>query len=398
MDLQPAYDFFCIVYGLVGIPGVLGNFVVMLVICVNKSMHTATSFFLFSMSLSDVIFLLFCIPLNIYVVHTKHWLLGDVLCSLFWYLMYVTVLVTCITMGLLAADRFLVFCHPMTALQYRQPKVALLANLSVWIFSLVACLPFMIATWINPSDKTHICREGWGAKANLVAYSFFFVLAYVLPVGTALVCYGNVFKLLNSTDDQSQQALTENVGNRELLMRRRKRVTFMVSIITLCFIIIWTPIHTINFIIRVRMLDENHKFSTAELLGSLLCRLLFFLGSTVNPIIYAFVGRNFRNNLTNTITRFRRLISSSNKQPATATNGAKSSREVGQLDDARVCRNSNGGDGLRANRGRVVETTGTQGVTASSLRRTSENLTGNAGHSVSRASKNGQSVPLASEI
>ena len=45
----------------------------------------------------------------------------------------VTVLVTCITMGLLAADRFLVFCHPMTALQYRQPKVALLANLSVWI-------------------------------------------------------------------------------------------------------------------------------------------------------------------------------------------------------------------------------------------------------------------------
>ena len=69
----------------------LGNSVVLLVIAVNKTMHTTTNFFIASMALSDVIFIAFGVPLNIYVLQAEQgWKLGSVTCSLFWYLMYVS--------------------------------------------------------------------------------------------------------------------------------------------------------------------------------------------------------------------------------------------------------------------------------------------------------------------
>ena len=68
-----------------------GNSVVLLVIAVNKTMHTTTNFFIASMALSDVIFIAFGVPLNIYVLQAEQgWKLGSVTCSLFWYLMYVS--------------------------------------------------------------------------------------------------------------------------------------------------------------------------------------------------------------------------------------------------------------------------------------------------------------------
>ena len=70
----------------------LGNMIVVIVVVVDKTMHTATNFFLASMSFSDIVFIGFAVPLNIYILQTGGvWNLGTVFCSLFWYLMYVSV-------------------------------------------------------------------------------------------------------------------------------------------------------------------------------------------------------------------------------------------------------------------------------------------------------------------
>ncbi|XP_075258820.1 growth hormone secretagogue receptor type 1-like [Convolutriloba macropyga] len=85
------FDVFSCVYAAIALPGVFGNMLVLVVIAVNKTMHTTTNFFLASMALSDLVFLCFSIPLNIYVLQTGGiWNLGHILCSLFWYLMYVS--------------------------------------------------------------------------------------------------------------------------------------------------------------------------------------------------------------------------------------------------------------------------------------------------------------------
>ncbi len=68
-----------------------GNLVVVIVIAVDNTMHTATNFFLASMSFSDIVFIAFGVPLNIYVLQTQGiWSLGPIFCSLFWYFMYVS--------------------------------------------------------------------------------------------------------------------------------------------------------------------------------------------------------------------------------------------------------------------------------------------------------------------
>ncbi|XP_075264743.1 G-protein coupled receptor 54-like [Convolutriloba macropyga] len=250
-------------------------------------------------------------------------------------------------MALLATDRYLVFRHPMAALQYRQPKVALISNVAVWIFSFIACCPIVYATWPGPSElNSPYCEERWSKTAILLFYLYFFCFSYVCPVVTALVCYGKIFQLIQNSDEQTQQACNENLGNREVLLKRRKRVTLMVTIISVCFIVIWTPIHTVNLVIRVRDMDENNHFTRAQLIIALLCRALMYVGSTINPVIYGFVGQNFRNNLMQTINRVRKprdpnLTGTKNSRVAFLAEGKVGTYNANGVNTLRIVNSSN---------------------------------------------------------
>ncbi|KAL7734505.1 hypothetical protein ACLKA6_010822 [Drosophila palustris] len=72
-----------IIFGAIFITGVLGNFLVCMVIIRHSAMHTATNYYLFSLAVSDLIYLLLGLPAEIFLYwHQYPYLFGLPFCKL----------------------------------------------------------------------------------------------------------------------------------------------------------------------------------------------------------------------------------------------------------------------------------------------------------------------------
>ena len=75
--------FFTIVYVLVLISGLVGNFIVLYVILKNKDLKHFTNYFFANLSAADVFVLIFCIPTAIHDIWAKdQWYMGKFFCKL----------------------------------------------------------------------------------------------------------------------------------------------------------------------------------------------------------------------------------------------------------------------------------------------------------------------------
>jgi len=75
--------FFTIVYILVLISGLVGNFIVLFVILKNNDLKHFTNYFFANLSAADVFVLLFCIPTAIHDIWAKdQWHMGKFFCKL----------------------------------------------------------------------------------------------------------------------------------------------------------------------------------------------------------------------------------------------------------------------------------------------------------------------------
>jgi hypothetical protein len=88
--------FFTIVYVLVLISGLVGNFIVLYVILKNNDLKHFTNYFFANLSAADVFVLLFCIPTAIHDIWAKdQWHMGKFFCKLlyihFIFLFYVII-------------------------------------------------------------------------------------------------------------------------------------------------------------------------------------------------------------------------------------------------------------------------------------------------------------------
>lgn len=70
-----------IIYALIFFTGFVGNVSTCVVISRNKSMHTATNYYLFSLAISDLLLLLSGLPPEMYYIWSKYpYIFGEVFC------------------------------------------------------------------------------------------------------------------------------------------------------------------------------------------------------------------------------------------------------------------------------------------------------------------------------
>lgn len=90
LDAMPSTDpatltsliFFTIVYVLVLISGLVGNFIVIFVILKNKDLKHFTNYFFANLSAADVFVLIFCIPTAIHDIWAEdQWYMGKFFCK-----------------------------------------------------------------------------------------------------------------------------------------------------------------------------------------------------------------------------------------------------------------------------------------------------------------------------
>lgn len=109
-----------------------------------------------------------------------------------------------------------------------------------------------------------------------------FILAFVVPVLVITVCYGLMILRLKTVRTLS--------GSKEK-DRNLRRITRMVLVIVVVFIVCWSPI---QIFIVVRTMVEIDQKNLAVAASWHLCIALGYINSSLNPVLYAFLDENFK--------------------------------------------------------------------------------------------------------
>ncbi|CAL4085790.1 unnamed protein product, partial [Meganyctiphanes norvegica] len=232
-----------IIFGIVVLIGLFGNTLVVIVIVINKQMRSTTNYLIFSLALADLLFIIFCVPFTASDYILQAWPFGSVWCKMVQYLTYVTAYLSVYTLLLLSLDRFLAVVLPVAALTIRTERNVIYAICSTWFIIMTSCIPLYIVHGLRspaPIEPRKAFCAFDDLKYNHKAFHIGFITTmYFIPLIVICVLYMLILFRLWYGVNLGGSRSAESV-------RGKKRVTRMVVIVVVSFMICWLPIQVNN--------------------------------------------------------------------------------------------------------------------------------------------------------
>ncbi|XP_072111107.1 type-1 angiotensin II receptor-like [Mobula birostris] len=282
-----------IIYTIIFVVGVLGNSMVMIVIYCYLKLTTVANIFLLNLALADLIFVITLPFWAAYTAMKYHWTFGNFLCKTSATVVLLNMnasifLITCLSM-----DRYLAIVHPMKARTRRTLVHAWVACIGVWVLAGLASLPatfFRSASHYDSWNRT-ICafdypknhRKQWIFGMALLKT----LLGFLVPLFIILICYSLIIKSLVQTYQVRRNKPASNEAFK------------LIIAVVVSFILCWFPFQVFTFLDVLSRLGIIKNCRIPEIVDSsipfTICMAYF--NSCLNPILYCFVGHNFREKL-----------------------------------------------------------------------------------------------------
>ncbi|XP_020372821.1 prolactin-releasing peptide receptor-like [Rhincodon typus] len=280
-------------YALVVFIGILGNYLLIHVICKTKKMHNTTNFLLGNLAFSDMLMCATCVPFTLaYVFEPRGWIYGRFMCYFVFLMQPVTVFVSVFTLTVIAVDRYYATVHPLRR-RLTIPSCAYLLT-TIWLLACLLAAPGLVHTYYVEffhQDLT-ICEEFWvELEKPRLLYAYSTLLAtYVLPFLVISLSYLRIsVKLKNRVVPGN---ITQSQAEWDRARRRRtfRLLVLVVAVFGLC----WLPLHLFNMIkdIDFDLIDKQY-FNLIQLL----CHWLAMSSACYNAFIYAWLHDSFRGEL-----------------------------------------------------------------------------------------------------
>lgn len=185
-----------LLYGIVSVTSFGGNIVVCYTLCNGKVLLTVTNFFLASLSVSDILMTILCIPTTIISdIIYKHWVLGSFMCHVLHYLQLVAVLQRTFSVVAITCDRHFVISRPLKKRMTK--KTARLLVLLLWILAFIIALPsawYSQVIYLQYTPGSHgLCIELWDDQQLQHIYSvILLLLQYFMPLLIMICVYVHI--------------------------------------------------------------------------------------------------------------------------------------------------------------------------------------------------------------
>ncbi|TMS32183.1 hypothetical protein L596_000059 [Steinernema carpocapsae] len=338
---QPAVRYtFMFLYLLIFALCLLGNLFTIWVICFHRSMRTSTNFFLAQLAFADLLVSVFCICQNMFhVVGTENanWPLGVVMCKLYVYVLH---MVPCTSIGILVCvslEKYIAVLHPLLALKILRRKLRITMTLFIWAISLFVNMPYFFNTTIKRYSHLQACTRDMTSETrvrDMVTFSFF--MYYCLPLAMIAFLYTmigmvlwkndmyqspsiafkqhsesaeimtkpfamskedqftaiiNVQHLMENGQQENLLQIAQSARTKKVVESRKKVVRLLIAVV--CSFAVFTLPHHARLLYWTWTKNPLCNNSFAALLQPI-AYLLLFCSSTINPILYAYLSRRFR--------------------------------------------------------------------------------------------------------
>ncbi|XP_041426669.1 N-formyl peptide receptor 2-like [Xenopus laevis] len=257
---------------------------------------TVNAIWFLNLSIADFSFCLF-IPLNIlYLALDYHWPLGQILCKVTGTSLHLNMAVSVFFLMTISVDRCISVLCPVWSKNHRSVKLARNISMIIWLLCLALNSPYVAFYDIEhkPNSNITYCIDTYAARKNTtffdhqtrhhrrkVMYVTRFISMFLIPFPVILVCYGLIAFWIRKSSNR--------LGSRR---------TFKIIVtVVLCFFCcsflfyLWPLLKFMGF-------DLNRIFD-AIMHNAALC--LIYFNCCLNPIIYVFVGREFKRSLRKSI-------------------------------------------------------------------------------------------------
>ncbi|XP_069173736.1 D(2) dopamine receptor [Procambarus clarkii] len=193
--------FCCVLFIVLGVPG---NLITIIALVKCKKVHNATAVFIINLTLSDLMFGVFNLPLAASLFGHRAWVHTGFLCLLFPILRYGLVAVSVFTVLAITINRYVMIAHPRLYHRlYTRTWLAIMV-VATWIGAFGALVPTLLEFWgtfgLDPAIGSCTIlpdRDGNSPK------EFLFVFAFVLPCVAICVCYARIFCIVHRADKKS---------------------------------------------------------------------------------------------------------------------------------------------------------------------------------------------------
>lgn len=133
-----------VIFALLLVTGCVGNLCTAIVIArpKNKYMHTATNYYLFSLAMSDFLFLILGLPQEMYTLWQRYpYAFGESFCIIRSYLSEASTYASILTISAFTIERYVAICHPLWAHTMSQLPRAITSIVIIWILSAICAIP-----------------------------------------------------------------------------------------------------------------------------------------------------------------------------------------------------------------------------------------------------------------
>lgn len=277
-------------YATVFLVGLVGNSLIIAVYSKTRTCLSARGMLndalIVSVSCSDLLMILFAIPERITrLIEHERWMMpgsfGIVMCKLVNFNEAVSIVVSLLTLDVIAVERFMAVFYPIKrSVSKRKLKFIILAT---WLIAVSYNSPLLYYSQLVQEGKNIFCRARismWDTKTWLF---FYFVLASISLI-TVVVCYLAIFVKVSKI---KMKKLSANRRQRIIVTRRVQRTSLAIILgFYLCYLCYW---------LKKLLCAFKHLFHVCKnpVLG-FLSVYLAITNSALNPIICFSFSTNFR--------------------------------------------------------------------------------------------------------
>ncbi|XP_022834113.1 pyrokinin-1 receptor-like isoform X2 [Spodoptera litura] len=300
-----------IIYSLIFITGLLGNIFTCIVIVRNKSMHTATNYYLFSLAMSDLLLLVSGMPQEMYSIWSKWpYVFGHSFCVIRGLAAEASTNASVLTITLFTVERYLAICHPFVSHKMSKLSRATKHVMCLWVVAVMLALPQALQFGIREHKGVAMCLQTKVIIEHSFEIStFFFFLAPMVLITVLYSLIGLKLRETSISKQQSQKDFESAVRCTHKINRKHnqstKRVVKMLVAVVVAFFICWAPFHA-QRLVAIYGTTEHHRARSPILLSvysflTYTSGVFYYMSTCINPIFYHIMSNKFRDAFKNSV-------------------------------------------------------------------------------------------------
>ncbi|XP_066528810.1 chemokine XC receptor 1-like [Hoplias malabaricus] len=273
-----------IFFTIVIILSLIGNVMVLVILALYESLKSLTNIFILNLAVSDLMFTLGLPFWACYFIWG--WIFGDAMCKGVDFIFSVGFYSGILFLMLLTIHRYVAVVHPVfyRNLTKKEQKVAVVLILA-WVVSAAAAIPASVQSSVvsDPEDPNSLyCL--FNSTTTIIAVTFEQNCFFVIAVLVMAFCYIRIVQTVLKSQT-----------------KKKHRTIKLIFCIVAVFFFGWAPYNIVIFLQSLAYYGIEN-FTDCNVSDNLdyslyVFKFLAFSHCCLNPVFYAFAGKNFRNHV-----------------------------------------------------------------------------------------------------